>query len=326
VPRRGTINLTGIERVEGIRPFDAWVGYVCVKCRHQNHVPIGRQLITPLSAYATAKWKCEKCGYIHSGNASLPFKNWPSASTRLKSLPAQRFWLGFFRTATEYPSSYWKQCNACGRILPFAAFSKHSGRGWGPLELQMECRSCKGVINAILNPLRTAQQLHESSVRRRVADLLLQGMNRPINIDDLFRRFAGKCFKCGKHLDKKDRKTWEIDHILPSRYLFPLTLENSALLCVGCNNSKHGRWPSEFYTNNELIRLSKLTGADVGLLASAEPIVNKVIDVNAGVSRYLTVREHSDLPKRIKELKELINDYELVGRLSAANKKLLGFE
>lgn len=323
MPRRETANLTGIERIEGIRPFDAWVGFVCLKCRHQNHLSIGLNLLTPTSAYATAKWKCEKCDYIHSKDSRLPFKNWPSASRPGRSLAAQRFWLGFFRSVTEYPSSYWKQCNACGRILPFAAFSKH--RNWGPLERQMECRGCKGGINAILNPLRTPQQHHESAVRRRVADSLLQVVNTSVDFDDLFHRFDARCFKCGKPLTRRDRATWAIDHILPSRYLFPLTFENAALLCAGCNNSKHGQWPSKFYTNNELIKLSKLTGADLGLLASAQPVVNKAIDVNAGVGRYLKVRERSNLPKRIRELRELLVDYDLVGKLSRANKKLLGF-
>ncbi len=228
--RRGTVNLTGIERIPGIKPFDAWVGFVCVKCRHQNHVSIGLELLTPLSAYATAKWKCEKCGYVHSSNSRLPFKNWPRASTVAESLPARRFWIGFFRTATEYPSSYWKQCNTCARILPFNAFSRHVD--WGPLELQMECRGCKGGINAILNPLRTKEQLHESAFRRRIADLLLQGAAKTINLDDLFHRFKLKCFKCRKSLDPKVRKTWEVDHILPSRCLYPLSVENAALLCV----------------------------------------------------------------------------------------------
>ena len=189
----------------------------------------------------------------------------------------------------------------------------------------MECRSCKGAINAILNPLRTAQQLHESAVRRRVADLLLQGVNKPVDIGNLFERFDSKCFKCGKNLVQKARQTWEIDHILPSRYLFPLRLQNAALLCIGCNNSKHGRWPSEFYTNSELLRLSSITGADLVLLASAKPIVNKDIDVNAGVSRYLQVREHSNLAKRINELKELLIDYDLIDQLSKKHKELLGF-
>ncbi len=190
----------------------------------------------------------------------------------------------------------------------------------------MECRGCKGGINALLNPLRTQEQLHESALRRRVADSLLKGVNEPIKIEDLFDRFKSKCFKCSKKLDRKLRGTWAIDHILPSRFLFPLKLENSALLCTGCNNSKHGRWPSEFYTNNELIQLSKISGAGLGLLSSATPIVNSDIDVDACVSRYLAVRERSNLRKRIRELKKVLADYDLMDSLSAANKKLLGLQ
>jgi len=321
--RRKTVNETGIERLAGVNAFDAWIGFVCINCKHQNHVSIGQILTSPAEAYDTANWTCEHCGYAHSKDSILPFKNWPLAFTLPGSLPAQRFWRGFFRTCTEYPSSYYKQCNSCGRILPFAAFSRH--RKWGPLELQMECRACKGGVNAKLNPLRTAQQLHESSVRRRVADLLLQGINTPVDIDALFERFGSKCFKCGQTLDQADRRTWEIDHILPSRYLFPLRIENAALLCKGCNNSKHGRWPSQFYTNSELIGLSKITGADLTLLAAAAPVVNHDIDVNAGVARYLKVRERSNLAKRIEELKALLDDYDLVKDLSPENLQLLGF-
>lgn len=280
--------------------------------------------MSPQYAFENARWKCRKCRYVHSKDSNLPFQNWPKAATHHQSLAAQRFWLGFFRIATEYSSSYWKQCNACGRIQPFDAFSKHVG--WGALERQMECRGCKGGINALLNPLRTQEQLHESALRRRVADSLLKGVNEPIKIEDLFDRFKSKCFKCSKKLDRKLRGTWAIDHILPSRFLFPLKLENSALLCTGCNNSKHGRWPSEFYTNNELIQLSKISGAGLGLLSSATPIVNSDIDVDACVSRYLAVRERSNLRKRIRELKKVLADYDLMDSLSAANKKLLGLQ
>ena len=321
--RRKTVNKTGIERLSSVDAFDAWVGFVCVNCGYQNHVRIGKTLTRPAHAYDNATWNCTKCKYAHSKNSPLPFRNWPSASTLAQSLPAQRFWQGFFRTCTEYPSSHYKQCNCCGRILPFADFSQHGE--WGPLERQMECRACKGGVNAILNRLRTAQQLHEASVRRRVADLLLQGINAPPVIDELFKRFQSKCFKCGQALHQTARNTWDIDHILPSRYLYPLRVENAALLCKGCNNSKHGRWPSQFYTNGELINLSKLTGADLTRLASPAPIVNRDIDVNAGVTRYLTVRQHSNLAKRIEELKELLEEYELVDDLSAKNRQLLGF-
>jgi hypothetical protein len=68
-----------------------------------------------------------------------------------------------------------------------------------------------------------------------------------------------------------------------------------------------------------------LTGADLSLLASTKPIVNPNINVNACVSRYLTVRERSNLAKRVRELKVLLVDWKLVEKLSPHNRKALGF-
>ena len=320
--RRKPKNRTGLQRISGISPHHAFVGYTCLKCSQLNHIDLRLQLLDPTQTFETAEWKCSKCGYVHKRHASLPFKNWPASFCNGTSIRADRFWQGFFRISTERPDSYWKQCNTCGRILPFAAFSKH--KGWGPLERQMECRSCKGAINAVLNPKRTKQQLHESSVRRRIGDMLLKGENAKIDEDQLFDRFDGCCFKTGKPLDKSKRGTWAIDHILPSRYLYPLTIENAALLSKTQNASKRDRWPSDFYTNDELIQLSHITGADLSLLASKEPVLNTNIDVNACVTRFLSVREKSDLSKRIKELKMLLKDYDLAARLSPGNKKILG--
>jgi len=235
---------------------------------------------------------------------------------------AQRFWNAFFAVSTEHTESYWKQCNVCGRILPFSSFSKHSG--WGPLQRQMECRGCKGAINAVLNPKRTSQQLFESSIRRRLGDMLLAGCDETIAIDELFARFNHKCFKTRKSLDIRDRKSWAIDHILPSSYLYPLTVSNAALLSKEANDNKRDRWPSEFYTNNELIKLAKLTGADLKLLSSKKPIINSHIDVDACVTRVLSVREQSNLWKRIDELKKMLVSYGLADKLSDNNKKLLG--
>lgn len=324
MPRRKTTNRTGLERIEGVAVHHAWASFVCLKCAIANFVSVGAKLLKPEAAFEKAQWRCEKCGYSHSKRADLPFSNWPKEFTKHQSLRAERFWRGFFRIATEHPESYWKQCNACGRILPFHAFSKHAG--WGPLQRQMECRSCKGAINAVLNPRRTRQQLHESSARRRAAELLLEGQNQTISPEDLFARFGGKCFKTKQALNIRDRKSWAIDHILPSRYLYPLCAENAALLSAEANHAKRDRWPSQFYTNNELIELSRLIGADLTLLASRQPIVNPNIDVNGCVSRVLKVRERSNLAKRLKELKKLLASYQLVERLSVENKKMLGFE
>lgn len=321
--RRKTVNRTGLPRIEGIPYHDAWVGFICLSCKELTNINIGQELLSPKTGYETAEWKCTKCDFLHCRESDLPFENWEEESKLAESTTAQRFWEAFFRIATEHPESYWKQCNTCGRILPFAAFSKHSG--WGPLERQMECRSCKGSINAILNPKRTKQQLHESSVRRRIADLLVEGENEFVDIEDLFKRFGSKCFKTGVKLDINKRESWDIDHILSSKYLYPLNKKNAALLSKDANNNKREKWPSQFYTNNELIELAKITGADLSTIANKTPIINTNINVNKCVERYLQVREKSHLPKRIKELKKIIEDYGLISSLSKANRDLLGF-
>ena len=323
MPRRTTTNETGIRRIEGIPFHDAWITYTCIKCKTINYVHIGSKLLSPDEAVDSCVWKCEKCAFIHSKESDLPFENWDDDYKDSEALTVLRFWEGFFRIAVENLASYWKQCNVCGRILPFSAFSKHTA--WGPLERQMECRSCKGAINAVLNPKRSKEQLHESAVRRRIADLFVEGDNENIDFHDLFKRFDSKCFKTKITLDINDRKSWAVDHILPSKYLYPLKKENAALLCREANSNKRDKWPSKFYTNNELIELAKISGADLNIISKREPIVNSDIDVNKGVERHLQVRENSDLEKRTNEIKKILRVYDLVDKLSEDNKKLLGF-
>lgn len=322
--RRDSTNETGIARIEGISYHDAWIGYKCLQCKSINHIQIGQSLLSPDDAYENCVWTCEHCGYIHSKDSNLPFDHWDEKHKDSEFLPSQRFWVGFFRSLTEHVESYWKQCNCCGRILPFSAFSKHAN--WGPLERQMECRACKGAINAELNPKRTAEQLHESSVRRRIADIFVLEQNETIDIKDLFKRFENKCFKTNIPLNINERDTWDIDHILPSVFLWPLTKENAALLSKNANNAKKAKWPSKFYTNSELIKLASITGANLSLLSSKSPVINSDIDVNKGVERYLNVREGSNLSKRIDEIKKIIIDYSLIDRLTPENRKLLGFD
>lgn len=322
--RRKTKNITGISRIEGLPVHDAYVAFICINCKELNTIHVGNKLIDSKSAYDSALWKCENCDFIHSKSTNIPFSNWKKNFRKANSLQAERFWRAFFLTSTENPDVFWKRCGACNRILPFHSFSKHVG--WGPLERQMECRACKGAINAELNPKRTKQQLHESSVRRRIADILVADENEKIDIKELFKRFDNKCFKTKKTLDIKKRNTWAIDHILPSKYLYPLTISNAALLSKEANENKRDQLPSQFYTNNELIELARITGSNLTLLTSEEPIINSNIDVNKCVARFLTVREKSNLKKRIAELKKLLISYDLMEKLSEKNKKLLGIE
>ena len=325
--RRPTQNETGIDRIplENSNVHDAWAVYICVNCRAINYVHIGNSLVSPEYAYENYAWECTACGFVHSKNADLPdnWKNWRPELLEKEELTVERFWQAFFRISTENPEAYWKQCNVCGRILPNHAFSKH--KGFGPLEKQMECRACKGAINAVLNCQRTSEQLRESSIRRRVADMFVEEYNERIDIQALFNRFGGKCFKTGKCLDIAKTGSWHIDHILPSKYLYPLTVQNAALLSSEANSNKRDRWPSEFYTPQELVELAKITGADLNLLSSPVPIVNTHINVNRGVDRYLNVRNsNTDLPKRVMELRKVIQQYDLEDLLDDEHRAILG--
>lgn len=325
--RRSTRNETGIDRltIENGNAHDAWATFICVNCHALNYVHIGDHLLTPEDAYDTQSWECTECGFVHSKDSDLPdsWSNWKPELLEKEELTVQRFWQAFFRSSTENPEAYWKRCNVCGRILPNSAFSKHSG--WGPLEKQMECRACKGAINAVLNCKRTPDQLRESSIRRRIADMFVADYNEKIDTQALFDRFGGKCFKTGKPLDINKTGSWHIDHILPSKYLYPLTTKNAALLSREANSNKRDRWPSDFYTPQELVELARITGADLSLLSSPTPIINTQIDVNKGVDRYLTVRNsNTELPKRILELQKVLLQYNLVDQLDEKHRSILG--
>ena len=124
--RRKSKNETGISRIEGIPYHDAWVAFVCVNCKELNTIKIGQELLSPEKAYETQNWKCDYCDYIHSKETDLPFDTWHEENVLSESITAQSFWAAFFRISTEHIESYWKQCNVCGRILPFSSFSKHS--------------------------------------------------------------------------------------------------------------------------------------------------------------------------------------------------------
>ena len=158
-----------------------------------------------------------------------------------------------------------------------------------------------------------------------MADLLLEGENERIDFNELFRRFDGKCFKTGKTLNINNRKSWAIDHILPSRYFYPLRIENAALLSREANENKRDRRPSQFFTNDELKTLAIITGAHLAIISSKEPITNPKIDVNKCVDRMLRVRGATNLARRVTELKKLLQENDLVQKLSSQNKKMLGF-
>ncbi len=209
-----------------------------------------------------------------------------------------------------------KSCNRCGRYLPVnladerahLSYSNHCvaehrrpcrHAGFGRIvdrdsgdtaELeygfQLECRFCKKFeVNAAHNPQRTAGQMKEDAARRRHFELLLEylyGGSPQLRYknetgrdlaSDVFRRFGGRCFKCGAAL-ASDREM-HLDHTRPLALLWPLD-ETATALCATHNSEKRDRAPSDYYTGEELRRLSAITGVPLGQLADPSPNMEAV--------------------------------------------------
>jgi hypothetical protein len=211
---------------------------------------------------------------------------------------------------------YLKSCNRCARFLPInyprerdhLSFSNHcvaehrrpcSHGGFGKLTnistkevlnldygFQLECRFCKKFeVNAAHNPKRTAAQMKEDAARRRGFELLLThllGESPQLRyrhqtgkelVDDVYEKFAHKCFKCGYEF--RSAKEMHLDHTRPLALLWPLDGTATAL-CKDCNSRKRDRPPSEFYTAEELKRLSKITGIALEDLVNPSPNLDAV--------------------------------------------------
>lgn len=206
-----------------------------------------------------------------------------------------------------------KECNRCARFLPInlpverhtLSFSNHCvakrpcrHKGFGivndldkgeSVELeygfQLECRFCKKfVVNAALNPQRSADQMKEDGQRRRHFELLIAEMSG-ISAQLAFRhktgvelasfiweKFGKKCFKCGDHL--RSARKMDLDHTRPLALLWPLD-ETATALCGSCNSRKRDRQPRDFYNQRELVELSKLTGIPLPELLN--PLPNIVV-------------------------------------------------
>jgi hypothetical protein len=146
---------------------------------------------------------------------------------------------------------------------------------------QLECRFCKKFfVNAPLNPQRTAGQMKEDGARRRGFELLLEHLNQGSpqlefknrTGEDLanyvYRRFRGRCFKCGKEF--QSRRSMHLDHTRPLALLWPLD-EYATALCDVHNSEKRDRAPIDYYTKDELRQLARITGLTVSQLADPAP-------------------------------------------------------
>ncbi|MFW6025777.1 MAG: HNH endonuclease [Candidatus Woesearchaeota archaeon] len=156
---------------------------------------------------------------------------------------------------------------------------------------QLECKACKKFfVNAPLNPMRTSQQFREDSLRRRHFEILINILldkkiihhefkrkhNQEFS-EHIWKKFNKRCFKCGEKL-KLDEM--HLDHTMPLAYLYRLD-ETATCLCSEHNIKKRDTFPVDFYSEDELIKLSKITGLNLETLYSRKPnekVVQLLID------------------------------------------------
>lgn len=158
----------------------------------------------------------------------------------------------------------YKYCLICNALKPLELFDRHSARQSGR---QGECRLCKAVYNSIKNQTRITDQHREAAQKRRMY-LDLSGGTK-IDSEAVYEKYGYRCFKCGKDLRTVENQNERpLDHTLPAVFLWPLTTTNATLLCRDCNGGKSGKWPSLYYSDQELRRLSVITGVPYDLLTS----------------------------------------------------------
>jgi len=204
---------------------------------------------------------CPNCGAVLRSGNETTFYHYTLRDLRDDSVIEQG---QFTILHDDYVSEAqeFKYCIVCNTLKPLQLFDRHRARKSGR---QGECRLCKTVYNAIKNQTRLTDQHREAAQKRRMY-LDLAGSEK-LDSQKVFEQFGYKCFKCGKDLrDVEDEKERPLDHTLPAVYLWPLTTENATLLCREHNGEKSGKWPSEYYSTEELKRLAVLTGIPFELL------------------------------------------------------------
>lgn len=153
---------------------------------------------------------------------------------------------------------------------------------------QLECKACKKFfVNMPLNPQRNAQQFKEDGLRRRAIEKLIIYLLDTKMVHHEFRektekefteyiwnKFDRRCFKCKKELDISEMN---LDHTMPLAYLYRLD-ETATCLCDSHNSQKSDHFPVDYYTEEELLELSKITGLSMENLHSRD-VNQQVLDL-----------------------------------------------
>lgn len=219
-----------------------------------------------------------------------------------------------------------KKCSYCARFLPLdsdrlgtLSFHKHNAKLSGH---QNECRACKKWrINNQFNPIRTPDQLHESSVITRERKILLREPERLKAIRDrndkglrsqVWERFEKKCFKCGNEVTLKG---FQLDHTRPLAYLWPID-EFATCLCAKCNNEKKEKFPVEFYNTAELLRLAQITKLPINDLQTKSINLIELDRILKDLPSFAQAWEARVLFAISRKIKELMPDIDIIKLLA----------
>lgn len=211
--------------------------------------------------------QCDTCGFTHKSGEETKFYDYKLTHTVNKQLIEEGEFAILHDDYIDEAQEY-KYCIVCNTLKPTKFFDNHSSR---KSKKQGECRLCKKVYNSIKNQTRITDQHREAAQKRRMY-IDLSGQSK-IDSEVIHKRFGNKCFKCGKDLSKVPAIERPLDHTLPVYYLWPLTTDNATLLCREHNGEKSGTWPSSYYNENEIKRLTVITGIDYQTL-KGDPIYN----------------------------------------------------
>ena len=218
-----------------------------------------------------------------------------------------------------------KKCSYCGRFLPIdpdrpsaLSFHKHNAKKSGH---QNECRACKKWrINNTFNPIRTADQFHESSTIYRERTLFLR---EPIILQSIkdrqgdglksivWNQFGRKCFCCGVRIKLKDV---QLDHTRPFAYLWPIDIY-ATCLCGTCNNHKGDRFPVDFYSSAKLVELAALVGLPLSDLMVRDVCQVELDRIVTDIARFAMTwdpRTFNAVARKIKEVRPNVDLFEVL--------------
>lgn len=248
-----------------------------------------------------------------------------------------------------------KKCSQCQRYLPIdpnlvslrkanpkgkrapnymvLGFHGHRSKRTG---YQNECRMCKKIeINDHFNPMRTADQLHESSTLTRERKLLLQenqilqdfkARRNKLGLRTfVWERFDRKCFRCNIPVTKSG---FELDHTRPLAYLWPLD-EYATCLCAPCNNKKHDAFPADFYSAKELKKLASVIKLPIQDLQEKFINPNQLNRIIKDVSLFAenwSARLFGSVAERVEEFHPDIDLFQLLDKENSILSKKIAQE